>query len=273
MRAGMLRLLAKERRRLDGHLRIGDQRFGVLDGGHQKLLEADSDYRGRVHEERELRIVRVPLPGHVTGEIELRAADFKGSHRVSRYSLHTMPIHVSCVYSWLSRTEESRLMGRKGWAGSPPADDAEARKRIIDAALRLVDRRGAAQTTANLARASSVTGVNRLTRLPSGSRNSSARLPQGIVVGAVTISPTCPRSRSYSASTSSTRNSIIALRFAPGSADPAPNSGTVLSLPIAKAPTGVGISAKSSLPHTATAIGHLLVERDQPRDVGGDYPG
>jgi AcrR family transcriptional regulator len=38
-------------------------------------------------------------------------------------------------------------MGRKGWAGSPPADDAEARKRIIDAALRLVDRRGAAQTT------------------------------------------------------------------------------------------------------------------------------
>ena len=38
-------------------------------------------------------------------------------------------------------------MGRKGWAGSPPADDAEARKRIIDAALRLVDQRGAAQTT------------------------------------------------------------------------------------------------------------------------------
>ena len=38
-------------------------------------------------------------------------------------------------------------MGRKGWAGSPPADDAEARKRIVDAALRLVDQRGAAQTT------------------------------------------------------------------------------------------------------------------------------
>ena len=38
-------------------------------------------------------------------------------------------------------------MGRKGWAGIPPTDDAEARKRIIDAALRLVDRRGAAQTT------------------------------------------------------------------------------------------------------------------------------
>ncbi|MCX2931176.1 TetR/AcrR family transcriptional regulator [Mycobacterium sp. CVI_P3] len=38
-------------------------------------------------------------------------------------------------------------MARKGWGGAPPADDAEARKRIIDTALRLVDRRGAAQTT------------------------------------------------------------------------------------------------------------------------------
>jgi AcrR family transcriptional regulator len=38
-------------------------------------------------------------------------------------------------------------MGRKGWAGAPPADDAEARKRIIDTALQIVDRRGAAQTT------------------------------------------------------------------------------------------------------------------------------
>lgn len=38
-------------------------------------------------------------------------------------------------------------MARKGWGGSPPADDTEARKRIVDAALRLVDRRGAAQTT------------------------------------------------------------------------------------------------------------------------------
>jgi AcrR family transcriptional regulator len=38
-------------------------------------------------------------------------------------------------------------MGRKGWAGKPPADDDEARKRIIDATLRIVDRRGAAQIT------------------------------------------------------------------------------------------------------------------------------
>ena len=38
-------------------------------------------------------------------------------------------------------------MGRKGWAGAPPADDAEARKRIIDATLRMVDDRGAADAT------------------------------------------------------------------------------------------------------------------------------
>jgi hypothetical protein len=55
-----------------------------------------------------------------------------------------------------------------------------------------------------------VTGVNRLTRLPSGSRNSSARLPHGIVVGSVTTSARRPRIRSYSASTSSTMNSRIA---------------------------------------------------------------
>jgi AcrR family transcriptional regulator len=38
-------------------------------------------------------------------------------------------------------------MGRKGWAGSPPADDAEARKRIVDAAVRSVAERGAEGTT------------------------------------------------------------------------------------------------------------------------------
>jgi AcrR family transcriptional regulator len=38
-------------------------------------------------------------------------------------------------------------MGRKGWAGRPPADDAGARKRIIDAALARVERRGAADVT------------------------------------------------------------------------------------------------------------------------------
>lgn len=38
-------------------------------------------------------------------------------------------------------------MGRKGWGGAPPHDDAEARKRIIEATGLLVDQRGAAHTT------------------------------------------------------------------------------------------------------------------------------
>jgi len=38
-------------------------------------------------------------------------------------------------------------MGRKGWGGTPPADDDEARKRIVDAALRSMERRGPQQTT------------------------------------------------------------------------------------------------------------------------------
>jgi AcrR family transcriptional regulator len=33
-------------------------------------------------------------------------------------------------------------MGRKGWGGAPPADDEEARKRIVDAAIRSMERRG-----------------------------------------------------------------------------------------------------------------------------------
>src|SRR4051794_13302281 len=45
---------------------------------------------------------------------------------------------------------------------------------------------------ANFAMAAGVTGVKKLTRLPSGSRNSSDRLPQGIVVGSVTKSVTKP---------------------------------------------------------------------------------
>lgn len=33
-------------------------------------------------------------------------------------------------------------MGRKGWGGAPPANDEEARKRIVDAAIRSMERRG-----------------------------------------------------------------------------------------------------------------------------------
>jgi AcrR family transcriptional regulator len=38
-------------------------------------------------------------------------------------------------------------MARRGWRGRPPADDAEARKRIIDATLKCVERRGPSATT------------------------------------------------------------------------------------------------------------------------------
>jgi AcrR family transcriptional regulator len=38
-------------------------------------------------------------------------------------------------------------MGRKGWAGSPPADDDDARKRIIDGTLACIERHGPADTT------------------------------------------------------------------------------------------------------------------------------
>jgi len=38
-------------------------------------------------------------------------------------------------------------VGRKGWAGAPPADDSEARKRILDATLASIERRGPQRTT------------------------------------------------------------------------------------------------------------------------------
>lgn len=38
-------------------------------------------------------------------------------------------------------------MGRKGWAGSPPRDDDDARKRIVNAALTCIERQGPAQTS------------------------------------------------------------------------------------------------------------------------------
>lgn len=38
-------------------------------------------------------------------------------------------------------------MGRRGWGGLTPADDDDARKRIVEAATRCVERRGATATT------------------------------------------------------------------------------------------------------------------------------
>lgn len=52
-------------------------------------------------------------------------------------------------------------MGRKGWGGSPPADDDEARKRIIDATLRCVERRG--PTQASLSDVADSLGITRRT--------------------------------------------------------------------------------------------------------------
>ena len=48
----------------------------------------------------------------------------------------------------LARRTERVKHGTQGLgAAAPPADDADARKRIIDAALRCIERRGPAQTT------------------------------------------------------------------------------------------------------------------------------
>ena len=41
-------------------------------------------------------------------------------------------------------------MGRKGWGGAPPADDDEARKRIVNAAIRSMERRGPQQTSLSI---------------------------------------------------------------------------------------------------------------------------
>ena len=87
---------------------------------------------------------------------------------------------------------------------------------------------------ANFSMAAGVTGVKKLTRLPSGSRNSSDRLPQGIVVGSLTKSSTKPARFWCTPSTSSTRNSMITVRFSAGRAAPGANSGTVRVLAIAR---------------------------------------
>src|ERR1700712_1422194 len=88
------------------------------------------------------------------------------------------------------------------------------------------------------ATASGVAGVKKLIRLPSGSRKSRERLPHGIVVGALTNSIVAYRSRSYSASTSSTRNSMMAVWLSAGRAEPTPNNATVRGLPSARVPAG-----------------------------------
>lgn len=52
-------------------------------------------------------------------------------------------------------------VARKGWAGSPPADDTEARKRIVDAAVHCVEQRG--PTAATVSEVAAELGVTRKT--------------------------------------------------------------------------------------------------------------
>ena len=103
---------------------------------------------------------------------------------------------------------------------------------------------------ANRAFAASVTGANSETAVPSGSRNCAVRLPHGITFGSCTTSTLSLR-RANSASTSSTMNSMIALRFAAGSALPCLNKATVSTLPMASVADGVTISAKTGASHSA----------------------
>lgn len=52
-------------------------------------------------------------------------------------------------------------MGHHGWGGRPPASEAEARQRIVDATVRCIDRHGVAKTT--LSDVASELGVTRQT--------------------------------------------------------------------------------------------------------------
>lgn len=75
-------------------------------------------------------------------------------------------------------------------AGGVPGLDGRVHQEPLDLSSRVS---GCAwRQRANFSMAAGVTGVKKLTRLPSGSRNSSERLPQGIVVGLVTKSVTKP---------------------------------------------------------------------------------
>jgi hypothetical protein len=99
----------------------------------------------------------------------------------------------------------------------------------------------------NFLMASSVTGVKKLRRLPSGSRNRIERLPHGMVVGSCTHWLTSGLSRSYSLSTSSTRNSMMTLRLSAGRAESSPNSCVVCVWPIARVHDRMTSSAKTGV--------------------------
>jgi hypothetical protein len=114
-----------------------------------------------------------------------------------------------------------------------------------------VKARRAASSAGELVDGGLVTGVKKLTRLPSGSRNSSDRLPHGIVVGSLTKSSTKPASLWCTPSTSSTRNSMMTVLLSAGRAAPGANNGTVRVLAIASVAEPVVSSAKFSFDQVA----------------------
>ena len=79
-------------------------------------------------------------------------------------------------------TPSPTAAGRRPPAGPHPAAAAPACTTVS----------ATSAPTRELPTASGVTGVKKLTRLPSGSRNSSDRLPHGIVVGSLTKSAPTP---------------------------------------------------------------------------------
>jgi hypothetical protein len=113
----------------------------------------------------------------------------------------------------------------------------------------------------NLLMASSATGMNRLTRLLSGSRNRMERFPHGIVVGSCTHSFTT--SRSNSLSTSSTRNSMMTVWLSAGHANFL-NGQVVRVWPKAMVQEGRSISAKTG----ADQIARIPVTCSQKRTIG-----
>ena len=85
-------------------------------------------------------------------------------------SLRFAYLAVPNVFGWLALLTPRAASRTPSWNGQRPR-------------LRCRQR-------ANFSMAAGVTGVKKLTRLPSGSRSRSDRLPQGIVVGSVTKSST-----------------------------------------------------------------------------------
>ena len=123
---------------------------------------------------------------------------------------------------------------------------------------------------ANFSMAAGVTGVKKLTRLPSGSRNSSDRLPQGIVVGSLTKSSTKPVRFWCTRSTSSTRNSMMTLRLSAGRAAPGREQRDGAGAADREGGRGGPELGEVLVGPGRLHAGGALVEVDEAGDVAGD---